>query len=173
MSGNTFEAIQVYATFGCWPSRWKIGVWYWDSELNLNETPPTAQNTSALLKTRILWHFSPCLITPAIKTVKTARHIFITYKCTYHIVRTKSHLKMTFMTTSQSSLIWKCLNYVVKFELIHFDYSRSKTHSLENCTQLQMLRRNPSRRVISTFFLHRHLAREVNYLPVTGYAESR
>ena len=36
MSGDTFEALQVYATYGCWPSRWKIGVWNWDSELRFD-----------------------------------------------------------------------------------------------------------------------------------------
>ena len=38
MSGDTFEALQVYATYGCWPSRWKIGVWNWDSELSFSST---------------------------------------------------------------------------------------------------------------------------------------
>ena len=33
MSGDTLEALQVYGAFGVWPSRWKIGVWNWDSEL--------------------------------------------------------------------------------------------------------------------------------------------
>ena len=42
MSGDTFEALQVYATYGCWPSCWKIGVWSWDSELK--------ENTNSVLK---------------------------------------------------------------------------------------------------------------------------
>ena len=33
MSGDLFEALWVYATFRCWPSRWKIGVWNWDWKL--------------------------------------------------------------------------------------------------------------------------------------------
>ena len=66
------------------------------------------------------------------------------YKRTH--IRTNFNLKMIFMTTSP---FW---NYVFQFELIHFDHSRLKTYSLKNCTQLQWLRRNPSRKVITTFF---------------------